>query len=114
MRQLTNEIGPPGSFTYSRIYLVWEQYAYFNREVAVFFITSLVTIFIVVSVTSGNFFTSFFVLLVICLVYLNLIAMLWWWDLELNIITMLNLKLALGLPVDYSAHIAHGFNASHA
>lgn len=114
MRRLTNELGPPGSFTYSRTYLIWEQYVYFNGEVVIFFISTLFSIYCAVLLSSGNFCSSLFVLSVMCLVYLNLVAMMWWWDLELNIITMLNLKLALGLPVDYSAHIVHGFNVSHA
>ena len=48
------------------------------------------------------------------LVDLNLVALIWYWGLELNFVTMLNLILALGLAVDYSAHIAHAYNFSDA
>ena len=114
MRRLTNELGPPGSFTYSRMYLIWEQYADFNREVTAFLIASLVAIYAVVLLSSGNFCSSLFIFTMMGLVDLNLVAMLWWWDLELNFISMLNLILALGLSVDYNAHITHGFNVTRA
>lgn len=48
------------------------------------------------------------------LIDLNLLALIWYWNLELNFITMINLILAIGLAVDYSAHIAHAYNHSDA
>ena len=48
------------------------------------------------------------------LIDLNLLALIWYWGLELNFITMINLILAIGLAVDYSAHIAHAYNCSEA
>ena len=48
------------------------------------------------------------------LVDLNLLALIWFWGLELNFITMINLVLAIGLAVDYSAHIAHSYAQSRA
>lgn len=96
------------------MYLIWEQYADFDREVLVCLISSLVAIYIVVLLSSGNFCSSLFVFSMMGLVDLNLVAMIWWWGLELNFITMLNVILALGLSVDYSAHITHGFNVTNA
>lgn len=46
------------------------------------------------------------------LVDLNLLALIWFWNLNLNFITMINLVLAVGLAVDYSAHLAHGYSQS--
>ena len=48
------------------------------------------------------------------LIDLNLVALIWYWDLNLNFITMINLVLAVGLAVDYSAHIAYGYSQSRA
>lgn len=48
------------------------------------------------------------------LIDLNLVALIWYWNLNLNFITMINLVLAVGLAVDYSAHIAHGYSQSRA
>ena len=48
------------------------------------------------------------------LIDLNLLALIWYWNLNLNFITMIHLLLAIGLAVDYSAHIAHGYTHSRA
>ena len=55
-------------------------------------------------------------LTVILLVFLNFVALIfelfglmYVWDLSLNIVVMINLVLAMGFAVDYSAHIAHAF-----
>ena len=76
-------------------------------------ITTLIAVYVVVLLSSGNFCSSLFVFGMMALVDLYLVAMIWWWGLELNFITMLNVILALGLSVDYSAHITHGYNVSH-
>ena len=58
-------------------------------------------------------------LTVILLVFLNFLALIfelfglmYVWDLSLNIIVMINLVMAMGFAVDYSAHIAHAFVTS--
>lgn len=69
-------------------------------------------IFLIVLLFSGSICSSLLVFINMGLIDLNLLAMIWYWDLELNFITMVNLILAIGLAVDYSAHIAHAYNCS--
>lgn len=52
---------------------------------------------------------TLFVLLCVFLVIIFLFALLPFWDLTLNSITIVNVVIGLGLSVDYSAHIAHSF-----
>lgn len=33
----------------------------------------------------------------------------WYWGLQFNIVTAINIILAVGIAVDYSAHVAHSF-----
>ena len=44
-----------------------------------------------------------------CVADMDLVGMLWIWGLEVNAITCINLVMAVGLVVDYSAHIIHNF-----
>ena len=46
------------------------------------------------------------------LIDVNLLALLWYWDLELNFTTMVNIIFAIGVAVNYSSHIANGYNFS--
>jgi len=52
---------------------------------------------------------TLYVLLCVFLVILFLFSLLPFWNLTLNSITIVNVVIALGLSVDYSAHIGHSF-----
>ena len=73
---------------------------------------ALASILVILLLLTGSCHTSLIVVFCLGLVDLNLIAVLWLWGLELNFITMVNLILAVGLAVDYSAHIAHAYNTT--
>ena len=112
MREIASESGITSSFIYSRIFLTWEQYKGFNLELLISLASALAAIFLIVFIFSGNLCSSLMVLTMMGLVDLNLIALIWYWGLELNFISMVNLILATGLAVDYSAHLAHAYNFS--
>ena len=114
LRRIASDYGPNSSFMYSQIFLTWEQYKSFDLELLISVASALAAIFVIVFIFSGNFCTSILVLCMMGLVDLNLVALIWYWGLELNFITMVNLILAIGLAVDYSAHIAHAYNFSNA
>lgn len=63
----------------------------------------------VLLLTTGSVTLSIFVLLCVGLVTFFLFALLPFWDLTLNSITIVNVVIALGLSVDYSAHIGHTY-----
>lgn len=42
-------------------------------------------------------------------VLIDVVALMWLWDLSVNSVSIVNLVLAIGLAVDYSAHVAHAF-----
>jgi len=48
-------------------------------------------------------------MLAVLLVDLFLVALVFYWDLTFNNIVVVNFVIAIGLAVDYSAHIAHTF-----
>ena len=54
--------------------------------------------------------TVLIVLGILVLIYIDLMGSIALWDLEVNSITTINLVMAVGLVVDYSAHIAHNFS----
>lgn len=112
LRRIVGEYAPSGSFPYAEIFFIWEPYDNFTLSVLISLLGALGAIFVIVLLFSGSFCTTTFVALNMGLVELNLLAMLWYWDLELNFITVINLVLAIGLAVDYSAHMAHAYNVT--
>merc|ERR1719201_1117947 len=45
----------------------------------------------------------------ILMVEIDLLGLLVLWDLTIDAVSIVNIVLAIGLAVDYSAHVAHGF-----
>lgn len=70
---------------------------------------SIVAVFFVVLFVTGSLPITFLVVLAVLLVDLFLIALIHYWDLTFNNVVVVNLVIAIGLAVDYSAHIAHTF-----
>lgn len=70
---------------------------------------ALVAVFVVLLLFTGNFKVTFFVLLCVGLVDLFLFGLLTFWEVTLNSVTIINVVIALGLAVDYSAHIGHAY-----
>lgn len=64
---------------------------------------------IVLLVFTGNLTVSLFVLSCVGLVDLFLFGLLTFWNVTLNSVTIINVVIAIGLAVDYSAHIGHAY-----
>lgn len=70
---------------------------------------ALCVVFVVILAITGNVKITTFVLLCVALVDLFLFALLAAWGVALNSITIINVVIAIGLAVDYSAHIGHTY-----
>jgi Niemann-Pick C1 protein len=81
----------------------------FDRETALNVILALVSVFFVVIIFTASMSITLFVLLCVILVDLFLFGILFFWDITLNSVTVINIVIAIGLAVDYSAHIGHAF-----
>ena len=92
----------------------YESYLVFGKETLISIGGSLAIIFAVLLVTTGNLLMTIYILLCVFLVILFLFSLLPFWDLTLNSITIVNVVIALGLSVDYSAHIGHSFQTAKA
>ena len=70
---------------------------------------SVVAVLLVLLFITGNFQVTLLVTASIILVDAYLYAMLYYWNLTFNTIVLINIVIAIGLSVDYSAHIAHTY-----
>ena len=63
----------------------------------------------VVTFITANLKISLLVVFTVTLTDFLLVALIYYWDMTLNMFTGVNMILALGLAIDYSTHIAHNY-----
>jgi len=111
MRALTETYGPPGTFSFSERYFDYESYVVFDKETITNVSLALAAVFVIMFIFTANIIISIFVLLCVILVDVFIFGLLSFWDVTLNSVTVVNIVIAIGLSVDYSAHIAHAYLA---
>lgn len=91
------------------IYSSWETNKVIMEELLRNLCLAMVAVFIMTLFLLANLVASLFVLICVILTLVNVMALMTWWGLTIDIITCINLVLSIGLCVDYSAHIALHF-----
>jgi len=81
----------------------------FTRETILSVGLSLVAVFFVIIFITGSIFVTVLVTIAVLLVDLFLVALIFYWGLTFNSVVVVNVVIAIGLAVDYSAHIAHTY-----
>ena len=111
IRALEDKYGIDGAeiYSYSQEMLNYEQYVVFVKETMLSVGLSITAVFFVVLLITGSLSVTCLVLLAVVLVDFFLLALIYYWDLTMNNIVVVNLVIGLGLSVDYSAHIAHTY-----
>jgi len=89
--------------------LDYELYVVFFNETILSVGLSIVAVFCVVFFVTGSLPVTGLVCLAIILVDLFLCALIHFWDLTFNTVVVINIVIAIGLAVDYSAHISHTY-----
>ena len=67
------------------------------------------SVLVTVLVFTASFTLTFFILLCVILVDVFLFGLLAFWNVTLNSVTIQNLVIAIGLSVDYNAHIGKAY-----
>ncbi|XP_066939324.1 NPC intracellular cholesterol transporter 1-like [Macrobrachium rosenbergii] len=100
-------------FPYSIFYVYYEQYLTMWQDLAESLVITLVTVFAVSVVLSGfDFLSSLIVVLTIMMILADLGGLMFWWNISLNAISLVNLVMAVGISVEFCSHITHAFSLS--
>jgi len=97
------------SFPYMFMYLYYEQYAIILTEAMLNLGLALVAVFFITLIIIANFRATILVMLCVIMVDIDILGLMWLWGLTIDSVAIINLVLAIGLAVDYSAHVAHAF-----
>ena len=91
----------------------WETDEVIAKELLVNLALAMICIFVSTSIFIGNLIASLLVLLMVLISLVNVGGFMHFWGLTIDTVSSVNLIIAIGLCVDYSAHIAHGFLVEH-
>jgi len=72
-------------------------------------VLALLAVWVVVYINTGSSSVTNMIIMCVGLVDLFLFALLYFWGVTLNSVTVVNIVIAIGLAVDYSAHIGHAY-----
>ncbi|CAL4137274.1 unnamed protein product, partial [Meganyctiphanes norvegica] len=94
---------------WSRQYGNWET----NKVIAIELLRNLgyalLVVFILTLILISSLSTSLLVLLCVVMTLIDVGALMHWWGLTIDTVSCIDLVLAIGLCVDYAAHIGHSF-----
>ncbi|XP_076812151.1 NPC intracellular cholesterol transporter 1-like [Clavelina lepadiformis] len=100
-------------FPYSVFYVFYEQYLTIVHDTLFNLGISVAAIFGVVFVTLGfDFLTALLVVITILMVVLDMFGCMFLWKIPLNAVSLVNLVMAVGISVEFCAHIARAFAMS--
>ena len=109
LRQDLAHNSPLDAFPITRPFIFFEQYAITSRETIRNLIIATLAVFIVTSPFLVDCTVTLLVVLNFMALICELFGLMVLWDVSLNTVSMINLVMAIGFAVDYSAHIAHAY-----
>ena len=102
-----------GAYPIAKAFIFFEQYAIIMSETIRNLIVAALTILVVTSPFLVDLPVTFLVFVSFVALVFELFGLMYIWDVSINSISMINLVMAIGFAVDYSAHIAHSFLKSN-
>ncbi|XP_043686569.1 NPC1-like intracellular cholesterol transporter 1 isoform X1 [Vespula pensylvanica] len=113
-KKIARETGIDGFVTiWSKMFSTWVTDKLIAQEVLRNIILALICVMATTAILIAEPQTCFWILLCVLLTLLNVCGFMYFWGLTIDIVSCIGLELAVGLSVDYAAHIAHAFlNAS--
>ncbi|XP_020288824.1 Niemann-Pick type protein homolog 1B-like [Pseudomyrmex gracilis] len=102
-------------FPYSVFYVYYEQYLAIWQETLLSISLSLAVIFVVTLFLTGfSLFSAIIVLLSVLMIVVNIGGLMYWWNVSLNAVSLVNLVMAAGISVEFCSHIVHSYITSTA
>ena len=101
------------AFPIVRPFIFFEQYAITSRETIRNLIIAALAVLVVTSPFLVDCTVTFIVVLNFAALICELFGLMVIWNVSLNSVSMINLVMAIGFAVDYSAHIAHAYITSN-
>ncbi|CAC5359870.1 unnamed protein product [Mytilus coruscus] len=106
-------------YVYYKEYLTLYFYVYYEQYLTVVHDTifnialCMIAIFVVTFILIGfDFFSAIMIVLVVSMIVIDICGMMYFWDITLNAVSLVNLVMAVGIAVEFCAHIVRAFAVS--
>ena len=109
LRVIEKAYGLPNTYSYASDYLDFEQYVVFTQETVLSCGLSIVAVIVVIIFITASIQITIMVTIAVLLVDFFIVALVHYWNLTFNSVVVVQVVIAIGLAVDYSAHIAHTY-----
>jgi Niemann-Pick C1 protein len=112
---ITKTIDVPGVevFPYSVFYVYYEQYLTVVQDTIIQLVLSIGAIFLVTTFLLGlDPWSALMIVFTIVLILINMMGLMHWWSISLNAVSLVNLVMAVGISVEFCAHIVRAFSIS--
>lgn len=100
-------------FPYSVFYVFYEQYLTIWPDTIRSIGISILSIFIVTFLLMGfDLRLSLVVVITITMIVTNIGGLMYYWNISLNAVSLVNLVMAVGISVEFCSHLVHSFSVS--
>jgi len=96
-------------YSYSIFHIFFEQYLYVVQNSIWLLGGALLGVFAVCWLFIASAWASGITLLVVGMILMDLLGVMYLWGIQLNAVSVVNLTMALGIAVEFCAHIVHAF-----
>merc|ERR1719167_1567502 len=106
---LLKVVTSPYSFSHTKVYAAWETDEIIGFELWRNIGLAMACVFVVTLLLLANFQICIYVMCIVGITLTDIVGFLHFWDVTIDIISCVNIVLAIGLCVDYSVHIGLAF-----
>ena len=96
-------------YSYSIFHIFFEQYLYVVQNSIWLLGGALIGVFAVCWLFTASVWASGIILLMVGMILMDLLGVMYLWGIQLNAVSVVNLTMALGIAVEFCAHIVHAF-----
>jgi Niemann-Pick C1 protein len=96
-------------FPYSIFYVFYEQYLTIVDDSILGLGVSLAAILLITSLLLGSLWAGLIIFVTICMIIIDILGVMYLWSIDLNAISLVNLIMAVGISVEFVAHITRAF-----
>jgi Niemann-Pick C1 protein len=108
-----SEIEQVEVFPYSVFYVFYEQYLTMWPDTLRSMGISVMSIFIVTFLLMGfDIHSAIVVVITITMIVINIGGLMYYWNISLNAVSLVNLVMAVGISVEFCSHLVHSFSVS--
>mmetsp|Transcript_805 Transcript_805/g.1444 ORF Transcript_805/g.1444 Transcript_805/m.1444 type:complete len:881 (-) Transcript_805:87-2729(-) len=108
IRALTATLDFP-AYAYTFEFLNWETYIVIEDEMIANVSLCMAAVFVITLILIAHPLTAGLVFFCVGCAIIEILGAMYFWDLVIDNVSVINLTLAVGLAVDYSAHVGHCF-----